>query len=550
MKKILSVCLVLVMMLSVFSVTASAEEVVWSGYSDAEINDLYYSFYDDEAYVVGYEADVENPKPAGAVAIPETVTYRGDKYTVVGVETEAFYKSLFTSITLPDTIKYIGDYAFSTCDYLENVIIPNSCYFDYFGYSVFSTTPFEAEIYSKDEAIFGQNVLYSYIGNADKYVIPDEINILSNNCFFMSGVKSVVINENITEIPYYAFASCRNLKEITIPDSVGYIDEGAFKDCVNLEKVTLGKNVYEIGYDSFANTKIKSIHLGPNVYYISGAFNNCKYLETITIDPANETYIVKGDAVYSDISDLVDMEALVNTLYMLEYYIPSKTPAELTLDDNVAGIGAFAFYNNKNVKKVSGKTIALIDAYAFNSSTIEEFDANMLMYVGANAFRNCTNLKKIDLHNVWEFGVSAFENCTSLTDVTFSESVYGIGELAFANTGLKNVTIYGDDCYIYEAAFKGCKELESVRLEEGVSYVGMNAFLDCPKLKTIYLSKTVQYFEDNAFNGCDNVTFELIKNTTAYKYIKNNTDFEFEVVGNYSLWQRIIDFFRALFGLD
>jgi len=163
MKKILSVALVLIMMLSVLSVTASAEAVVMAGYYDAEINDLYYVLYEGEdyaeAYVVGYEADLDNIEPAGALTIPETVTYQGNEYTVTGVESEAFYQSLFTSITLPDTINYMGDYAFSTCDYLENVVIPEDCHFDYFGMNVFTTTPFEAEIYSKDETIFGENVL-------------------------------------------------------------------------------------------------------------------------------------------------------------------------------------------------------------------------------------------------------------------------------------------------------------------------------------------------------------------------------------------------------
>ncbi len=549
MKKILSVALILIMMLSAFSVTASAEEVVWGGYYDKEINDLYYAIYDDEAYVVGYDADIQNPAPAGAITVPETITYRAKKYTVTGIETQAFYQSMFTSITLPSTINYIGDYAFSTCDYLEKVIIPNNCNFDYFGMNVFTTTPFEAEIYSKDEAVFGKNVLYSYIGDADEYVIPEEINILANNCFFMSGVKSVVINSNITEIPYYAFASCRNLTAINIPDTVEYISEGAFKDCSALTTVTLGENVNYIGYEAFASTKIKSIHLGPNVATINGAFVGCNDLEAITVDPANKTYVVKGDAVYSDLSSLIDMGVSV-VGYLLEYYIPSKTPADLALDNTVMGIGAFAFYNNKNIKSVTGQNLIYVDAYAFANSSIEEFKSTMLMYVWTNAFRNCSKLKSVDLHNTFAIEDGAFQNCTSLTEVRFNETISYIGCEAFSNTGLKNVTIYGDDCYIYEGAFKGCKELETVRLEEGVSYVGMNAFLDCPKLKTIYLSKTVKYFEDNAFNGCDNVTFELIKNTTAYKYINNNTDFDFEVVGNYSLWQRIIDFFRALFGLD
>jgi hypothetical protein len=533
-------------MLSVFSITASAETI--ASYYDVRVGDVYYYVDGSEAYVTGYELNQEGV-PQGEIVIPETVKYWGENYTVTSIEYEAFIGSSFTKITLPSTINYIGDSAFCDSAFLEEVVIPEDCYFLYFGEYAFTGTPFEAEIYSQDEAIFGENVLFAYTGNGDPYVIPDSIDTIMPNCFFMSGVKSVVFNDNVTEIPYCAFASCRNLKEIIIPDSVEYINDGAFKDCTSLEKVTLGENLYGIGVDCFANTKLKSINLGSNVSIIYGAFNDCKYLETITVDPANETLHTDGNAVYSDLSDYIGMDLPV-TGYMLEYYILSKTPAELTLNDNVMAIGAYAFYNNKNLKKVSGKTIGIIDAYAFNGSTIEEFDANMLMLVGANAFRNCTNLKSIDLQNVWDFGVSAFENCTSLDKVTFSESVYNVGELAFANTGLKNVTIYGDDCYVNEAAFKGCKELESVRLEEGVSYVGMNAFLDCPKLKTIFLSKTVKSFADNAFNGCDNVTFELIKNTTAYKYIKNNTDFNFEVVGNYSFFQRIIDFFRALFGLD
>ena len=553
MKKFLSVALVLIMMLSVFSVTASAEAVVMTEYYDVEINDIYYSFYENEeiaeAYVVGYEADLNNIAPAGALTIPETVTYKGDKYTVTGVESGAFYQSLFTSITLPSTIAYIGDTVFMSSDYLEMVIIPEDCYFTYFGESVFVGTPFEAEIYSKDETIFGENVLYSYIGNDDEYVIPEEINILANNCFFMSGVKSVVINENITVIPYHAFASCRNLTSINIPDSVEFVHEGAFKGCTNLETVVLGKNVDSLGVDCFANTKIKSIHLGPNVAYITGAFNNCNALETITIDPANGLLSTDGKAVYSDLSGLIGMDLGVGG-YLLEYYIPSKTPAQLVLDNKTMGIGAYAFYNNKNIKSVTGQTLVLVDGYAFANSSIEEFDSGLLMYVWTNAFRNCRNLKSIDLHNVLSIEDGAFQNCTSLAEVTFNDTISYIGCQAFENTGLTDVVIYGDDCYIYEGAFMNCKNLESVRLEEGVSYVGMNAFLNCPKQKTIYLSKTVKAFEDNAFNGCDNVTFELIKNTTAYKYIKNNTDFDFQVVGNYSLWQRIIDFFRALFGLD
>lgn len=549
MKKILSVVLVLVMMLSAFSVTASAEAVVMTGYYDAEINGLYYVLYEDEgyseAYVVGYEVNPDNIAPAGAITIPETVTYQGDEYTVTGIEDDAFYQSLFTSITLPDTINYMGDYAFSTCDYLENVVVPDDCHFDYFGMSVFSTTPFEAEIYSKDETIFGENVLYSYIGNADEYVIPEGIDILANNCFFMSGVKSVVINENITEIPYYAFASCRNLTSVVIPDSVEYIYDGAFQDCTSLEEITLGESVTYIGLDCFANTKIKSIHLGQAVYSVFGAFRNCNALETITIDAGNTALTTDGNAIYFNTSFYFEDFDIGN---ILVYYIPSKAQGKVTLKSDVMMIGAYAFYGCKELKEVSAETLYAIDTDAFRNSSIEEITAPDIMMIWDGAFKNCKNLTDIDLTTVTTISTGAFENCTSLTEVEFSEYIYDVGAQAFANTGLTEVVIYGEDCWIEEGAFMNCQKLESVRLEEGVSYVGTNAFLNCPNLKTICLAKSVKTFEENAFNGCDNVTFELIKNTTAYKYIKNNTDFNIEVVGNYSLWQRILDFFRSLFG--
>lgn len=550
MKKILSVALVLIMMLSVFSVTASAEAVVMSGYYDAEINDIYYSFYEDEetaeAYVVGYEANLDNIAPAGALTIPETVTYQGDQYTVTGVESEAFYQSLFTSIYLPSTISYMGDGAFMSSDYLEQVTIPEECYFNYFGSLVFTGTPFEAEVYSKDETIFGQNVLFSYIGNADEYVIPENVDTIAPNAFFMSGVKSVVINDNITEIPYCAFASCRNLTSIDIPDNVEYIDDGAFKDCTSLETITLGESVKTLGVDCFANTKIKSIHLGQAVYEISGAFNDCKTLETITIDAGNTALKTDGKAVYFKTNFAYDFS--MDLGYMLEYYIPSKAQGTVKLPSDVLMIGAYAFYGCKDLKEVDAGTLVAIDGDAFANSGIEKISATMLMYVFDGAFKNCKNLTDINLATVVYIGSSAFENCTALTNVEFSSSINEIGGKAFANTGLTDVIVFGEDCYIEEGVFMNCKNLESVRLEEGVYYVGMNAFLNCPKLKTIYMSKTVKAFEDNAFNGCDNVTFELIKNTTAYKYIKNNTNFNIEVVGNYSFWQRIVDFFRTLFG--
>ena len=543
MKKFLSVLFIVVALVSVFSMSASAIELNLG----VLVDDVYYFAYENVAIVTGFDMDADDTSPKPGIVIPEEITYKGNKYKVMAVIDQAFYMCDYTSITLPSTIVYIGNGAFMSSPYLEEVDIPDTCEFMAFGDDVFIGTPFEAEIYSKDETIFGKNVLFSYTGNADEYTIPDDIEIIAPKCFFMSGVKNVVFNKKVTEIPDYAFMSCRNLTDVTISDEIISIGEGAFKDCTSLENVTLGANVASLGIDCFSNTNIKEMYLGQSVYDIAGAFKDCKTLENITVDVANTVLVKDGDGIYHKTTFYFDGEEREGLI--LVYYLPSAAQGTVTLKPNVGAIGPYAFYGCKELDEVVANELEYIGDYAFCNSSIKKFSAKGNYYIWDSAFRNCKNLETINLENVDSIGISAFENCTALKDVTFSKDIYYISELAFANTGITDVVISSSDyCYIFEAAFKGCKELESVRLENGVEYVGMNAFLDCPKLKTIYLSKTVSSFEDNAFNGCDNVTFELVKNSRAYKYIKNYTDFNFEIVGKLSFFERIIEFFRSLFG--
>ena len=143
-------------------------------------------------------------------------------------------------------------------------------------------------------------------------------------------------------------------------------------------------------------------------------------------------------------------------------------------------------------------------------------------------------------------GDGAFQNCTSLKDVKFADSVFYIGALSFANTGVTEVIVNGEECEIGEAAFKDCENLKSVRLEDGVTIVGKNAFLGCSDLETIYISKNVKEFDDNAFNGCENVLFQVIDGSRAHKVIKN-LGFDFEIVGRLSFFERIVAFFENLF---
>ncbi len=553
MKKVLSIFLTLIIMLAVFPIPASAEAVVLGGYADMLYGGLYYVIDDESntAEVVGYELRDEET-PAGEIAIPNAVTKNGVSYNVTSIGIGAFYQSLYTKITVPSSVTAIWDSAFAASIYLENVNVNGNCVFDYIGSSLFMGTQYEAQIYENDVTYLGKNVLYKYNGNGE-FTIPDNITLVAPQAFMWSDVEKVVFNNNIAEIPEYCFESCNNLTNVVFTDSIVYVGEGAFKNCTSLENITLGKNVATLSLDCFANTKIKSIYLSTSIYEIAGAFRNCNTLETVTVDPGHSMLFVNNNRIYkkstflgiNENGDLDNIEGVA-----IVYSNPKHTLGKVTLPNDVMLIDDYAFYGCKDLEELYCNKLMSVGIEAFRNSGIKVFNAKGMLendyLISYGAFANCSNLTTINLENAAAIGNSAFENCTSLVDVKLNDYLSYIGAKAFANTGIREITI--KNCTIEEGAFMNCKNLEKVTIGEGVTEIYKNAFLGCPNLKEISISKDVTYIDENAFNGCDNVTFKLIKGSKAYKYIKNNTKFNFEVVGRYTLWQRIIDFFRSIFG--
>ena len=65
--------------------------------------------------------------------------------------------------------------------------------------------------------------------------IPNSVRgIQINDCSFLT---SVIIQNGVTYIGYYAFSGCESLRSITIPDSVTKIDSKAFEGCSSLTAI-------------------------------------------------------------------------------------------------------------------------------------------------------------------------------------------------------------------------------------------------------------------------------------------------------------------------
>lgn len=99
-------------------------------------------------------------------------------------------------------------------------------------------------------------------------------------------------------------------------------------------------------------------------------------------------------------------------------------------------------------------------------------------------------LEILDWGSVTKIPTMAFQECKKIEHYEIPDTVKLIDESAFwNNTGIKSITINGEDVAIKGKAFSG-SSLESIEFREGVSNIQDNAFQSCASLKDVYFHST------------------------------------------------------------
>lgn len=123
--------------------------------------------------------------------------------------------------------------------------------------------------------------------------------------------------------------------------------------------------------------------------------------------------------------------------------------------------------------------------------------------VGANAFKSCSSLQKVDLPSVETLGASVFERCGKLTTVTLSPDLQVIPDYAFQYCGsLADVPLPSSLVSIGVSAFRECDGLSAVVMPNTVTTLNKNAYESCNTLTTVTLSSGLQAIPNNAFRDC------------------------------------------------
>ncbi|MCC8037565.1 MAG: leucine-rich repeat domain-containing protein [Bacteroidales bacterium] len=180
------------------------------------------------------------------------------------------------------------------------------------------------------------------------------------------------------------------------------------------------------------------------------------------------------------------------------------------LSTNIKTIGTYAFaYSGLEAVELPSDTSLQINSNAFNQSSIKSLKFNGAVYsIGANAFRDCTDLSDIEwFTSLQSISDHTFYGATSLTSVTLPDCLGAVTDYMFYNcTALTSVTIPSSVKYIGAYAFHYCTSLTSVNIAEGLEGIAERGFASCSKLPEITLPSSLVHIGELVFNRCDAMT--------------------------------------------
>ena len=394
-----------------------------------------------------------------------------------------------TSYTVPSSVVRIGEWAFSDCESLESISLPEGL--TTIGSAAFAgcglksiTIPssvIEIEDYSygdnlesinvsagnrtyssENGVLFNKNktelLMYPRAKADSSYTVPGSVVRIDDDTFWRCyNLKEIIVSEGVSSIGYRAFGVCDNLESITLPESLTKIDLSAVLGCDKLKSITIPSGVTEI------------VDENPDAGAMVG-----NSIENINVSAGNKVFSSENGVVFNkDKTELI-------------LYPAAKADNSYTVPNGVVSIAESAFLRSK-----------------LKSVTIP----NGVKNIGNSAFSVCLSLEKITIPNsVTSMGEYAFLMCRSLTSVTMPNNISKISYGTFNDCeSLKNITIPSSVKSIDHNAFAGCHSLEKITIPDSVTYMGEGVFDWCSSLASVTIPNNISQIGSRAFRGCENL---------------------------------------------
>ena len=368
-----------------------------------------------------------------SVTIPDSVTSIGDS---------AFSGcSGLTSVTIGNGVTSIEAEAFTGCPKLlyDKDSIPGVILLD--GWAIGNDGTVSGVLDLTGIRGIG-GAAFSGCNRLTSVVIPNRMTSIGSSTFSdCSGLTSVTIPDSVTSIGDAAFSGCSGLTSVTIPDSVTNIGVGAFQNCSSLTNVTIGTGVVSIQGGWFGTEK---------------AFSGCsQLLYDKTSIPG--VLLVDGWAVGND-GTLTGELALTGIRGIAcAAFFECRRLTGVRLPDSVIGIGEMAFAECSGLTRVTipaGVTRIEGAAFAgcsgltnltFLGNAPDIYDNSLYAYVFDDVNENCTAYVR---HDSTGWGVTIPGTWNGI------KIAYSINDVTTSICGDKTVTVPGAWLEAHENIFR------------------------------------------------------------------------------------------------
>lgn len=350
-----------------------------------------------------------------------------DSVTSIGGSAFNMCESL-EEISISKNVESIGSGAFSKCYSLKKIVVDEeNGYYSSDEYGV---------LFNKDKT---ELIAYPASAEAEHYVIPESVEVIAKEAFrYSENLVGVTIPDGIERLEIRVFADCSKLKSVTIPDSIKYIATEAFYNCSSLSKVDLGEGVEHIRNCVFLGCPINEIVIPDNVKRIDEYAFSSAPPYTVIVGKGVETL---GHRAFSATSKItVDSEnkyfssdengVLFNKDKTVLIQFPTSIEAySYDIPYGVETIRKSAFRRAKLATVNIPSSVKTIEEYAF----YECFNFTHIIFpegvtqIGPGALYLCYNIEYIHLpKSLTKIGDHLVDGCGVFKFCTVSDDCYAI----------------------------------------------------------------------------------------------------------------------------
>ena len=273
-------------------------------------------------------------------------------------------------------------------------------------------------------------------------------------------IKTLVVDEGITEIGDRAFRGLETLTGVTLPDTLTVIDSEAFSGCLSLPEIDVPDSVVYLGAAAFARcTSLESFVIGEGVKYIGiRLFDSCAALQEVGFNSG------MSEIPYCMLRGCTSLE-------------------RLTVPGRMHSVGNSAFENCTGLKEIT-----------FESGVKE---------LGNSALSGATSLVSVHLPaSLTKLGTGVFSGCAALTSIQLPTGLEAIpGTLLYGCCSLEEIQFPAGVTLVGRSALEGCKALTEVSIPEGVETLEESALARCDALTRVTLPSSLQMVGKYCFNS-------------------------------------------------